>query len=49
MPTYPSEIEYSDKYMDDRFEYRHVLLPRVVTKKLLMLVGGDYYDIELLR
>ena len=34
MPHYPDEIEYSDKYMDDYYEYRHVILPRDVYKKL---------------
>ena len=28
------EIEYSEKYEDDVFEYRHVILPREVAKKL---------------
>lgn len=28
MPHYPEEIEYSEKYQDDEYEYRHVLLPR---------------------
>jgi len=26
MPHYPGEIEYSDKYNDDSYEYRHVIL-----------------------
>ena len=30
MPHYPREIEYSDKYEDDTYEYRHVLLPKTV-------------------
>ncbi len=34
MPHYPDEIEYSDKYMDDYYEYRHVILPKEVYKKL---------------
>lgn len=34
MPHYPDEIEYSDKYMDDYYEYRHVILPREVYKKV---------------
>ena len=25
-PHYPSKIQYSDKYQDDTFEYRHVTL-----------------------
>ncbi|XP_077216681.1 cyclin-dependent kinases regulatory subunit 1-like [Tasmannia lanceolata] len=28
------EIEYSEKYFDDIFEYRHVVLPRDVAKIL---------------
>ena len=27
MPHFPDEIEYSEKYQDDNYEYRHVLLP----------------------
>ncbi len=34
MPHYPDEIEYSDKYIDDHYEYRHVILPKDVYKKL---------------
>jgi hypothetical protein len=34
MPHYPDEIEYSDKYLDDYYEYRHVLLPKDVYKKI---------------
>ena len=34
MPHYPDEIEYSDKYLDDHYEYRHVLLPKDVYKKI---------------
>lgn len=34
MPHFPEEIEYSDKYLDDFYEYRHVLLPKVVYKKM---------------
>jgi cyclin-dependent kinase regulatory subunit CKS1 len=33
MPHYPDEIEYSEKYQDDEFEYRHVLLPKHTFKK----------------
>lgn len=28
------DIEYSDKYDDDHFEYRHVILPRETAKRL---------------
>jgi cyclin-dependent kinase regulatory subunit CKS1 len=34
MPHYPREIEYSSKYNDDFYEYRHVLLPKDIYKKL---------------
>ena len=34
MPHYPSEIEYSDKYYDDYYEYRHVVLPKDTYKKI---------------
>lgn len=34
MPHYPSEIEYSDKYYDDLYEYRHVILPKSIYKKM---------------
>jgi hypothetical protein len=34
MPHYPDEVEYSDKYMDDYYEYRHVILPKDVYKRL---------------
>jgi len=34
MPHFPDEIEYSDKYNDDLYEYRHVILPKHVYKKL---------------
>jgi cyclin-dependent kinase regulatory subunit CKS1 len=31
---YPDEIEYSDKYEDESFEYRHVFLPIEIFQKL---------------
>ena len=34
MPHFPDEIEYSEKYQDDAYEYRHVLLPKVIFKKI---------------
>ena len=30
MGLYPQFIEYSDQYMDDEYEYRHVTLPRLI-------------------
>ncbi len=40
MPQYPSEIDYSDKYNDDCYEYRHVILTKTVTKRMQELTGG---------
>ena len=34
MPHYPDEIEYSEKYEDDLYEYRHVILPKDIYKKI---------------
>lgn len=34
MPHYPAEIEYSEKYEDQYYEYRHVILPKDVMKKM---------------
>lgn len=34
MPHYPSEIEYSEKYYDEHYEYRHVILPKEVVRKI---------------
>ena len=34
MPHFPDEIEYSEKYNDDLYEYRHVLLPKDIYKKI---------------
>ena len=34
MPHFPDEIEYSEKYQDDEFEYRHVLLPKPVYRNM---------------
>ena len=34
MPHFPDEIEYSDKYTDDYYEYRHVILPKTIYKKM---------------
>ncbi|XP_021945528.1 cyclin-dependent kinases regulatory subunit [Folsomia candida] len=28
----PAEIQYSDKYFDDKYEYRHVILPPDLAK-----------------
>ncbi|CAG9318671.1 unnamed protein product [Blepharisma stoltei] len=34
MPHFPNEIEYSEKYNDDVYEYRHVHLPKTTFKKM---------------
>ena len=34
MPHYPKVIEYSDKYYDSYYEYRHVILPKELFKKI---------------
>lgn len=34
MPHYPDDIEYSDKYTDELYEYRHVILPKEIYKKI---------------
>ena len=34
MPHFPDDIEYSDKYQDDNYEYRHELLPKQIWKKM---------------
>jgi cyclin-dependent kinase regulatory subunit CKS1 len=34
MPHFPDETEYSDKYMDDLYEYRHVILPKALYKQM---------------
>mmetsp|Transcript_62891 Transcript_62891/g.175821 ORF Transcript_62891/g.175821 Transcript_62891/m.175821 type:complete len:99 (+) Transcript_62891:71-367(+) len=34
MPHYPEEIEYSEKYSDDKYEYRHVILPKAIAKDM---------------
>ena len=31
---YPKVIEYSDKYYDDVYEYRHVILPQEIYKQM---------------
>jgi len=40
MPHYPDEIEYSEKYSDDEYEYRHVILPKALAKKLYATYGS---------
>ena len=39
MPHYPTEIEYSDKYYDDCYEYRHVILTKEKMKEIKYIKG----------
>ena len=39
MPHYPKEIEYSDKYYDDCYEYRHVILTKEKMKLIRDIQG----------
>ena len=34
MPHFPEELDYSDKYHDDLFEYRHIALPEHLYNKI---------------
>jgi cyclin-dependent kinase regulatory subunit CKS1 len=34
MPHYPDKIEYSAKYQDRIYEYRHVLVPKEIYEKI---------------
>ena len=40
MPHFPDEIEYSEKYSDVLYEYRHVLLPKDVYRKIKDMKGA---------
>jgi len=40
MPHYPEEIEYSERYNDDTFEFRHVILPKAIAKDMFRITGG---------
>jgi cyclin-dependent kinase regulatory subunit CKS1 len=46
MPSFPSEVEYSEKYQDEYYEYRHVTLPRDLFRRLdkrgLLLEEGQW-------
>jgi len=41
MVHYPDQIEYSDKYSDDIYDYRHVHLPKVVAKLMVRAKNGE--------
>ena len=49
MPHYPDEIEYSDKYCDDMYEYRHVILPKAIAKEMYKLYHNDQRQPRLLE
>ena len=34
MPRYPSQIEHSEKYHDEKYEYKHVTLNEETAKKI---------------
>ncbi|TFK42448.1 regulatory subunit of cyclin-dependent kinase [Crucibulum laeve] len=40
LDEYIEKIHYSDRYSDDEYEYRHVILP----KQLLKLVPKEYFN-----
>jgi len=39
MPHYPEEIDYSEKYSDNEYEYRHVILTKAVAREIHKLTG----------
>lgn len=39
MPHYPEEIEYSEKYCDDKYEYRHVILTKAIAKDMYRIAS----------
>lgn len=39
MPHYPEEIEYSEKYAGDKYEYRHVLLTKAIARDMRRLTA----------
>mmetsp|Transcript_16420 Transcript_16420/g.28819 ORF Transcript_16420/g.28819 Transcript_16420/m.28819 type:complete len:95 (-) Transcript_16420:98-382(-) len=40
MPHYPDDIEYSEKYQDSKYEYRHVILTKTAAKEVWKLTAG---------
>eukprot|EP00440_Ansanella_granifera_P030237 gb/GFBE01032853.1/.p1 GENE.gb/GFBE01032853.1/~~gb/GFBE01032853.1/.p1 ORF type:complete len:101 (+),score=27.32 gb/GFBE01032853.1/:1-303(+) len=40
MPHYPDDIEYSEKYQDSTFEYRHVILTKPAAKEVWKMTGS---------
>ena len=50
MPHYPEKIEYSCKYQDKVYEYRHVLLPKELYEKIphkKLLTEKDWRELGL--
>lgn len=41
MPRFPSELEYSDKYYDDLYEYRHVQLTENLYNRVKDKIRGN--------
>eukprot|EP00438_Fugacium_kawagutii_P013479 Skav208872 [mRNA] locus=scaffold270:108904:109188:- [translate_table: standard] len=40
MSRYPDDNEYSDKYQDDKYEYRHVILNKATAQKVWRLTNS---------
>jgi cyclin-dependent kinase regulatory subunit CKS1 len=40
MPFFPDEIEYSEKYQDSCYEYRHVILTKAAAKDMMKISKG---------
>lgn len=52
MPRYPSEIEHSEKYYDDEFEYKHVTLTEEAAKMVRrghLVQPKDYCKLGLMQ
>ena len=47
-PHFPEDIEYSEKYSDSVYEYRHVMLPKRLFKKMAknrLLTEGEWREL----
>jgi cyclin-dependent kinase regulatory subunit CKS1 len=40
MPRYPGEVEYSERYEDSLYEYRHVILPKLLAETMYRMSLG---------
>ncbi len=40
LEEHQEQIHYSNRYSDDKYEYRHVMLP----KQMLKVIPKDYFD-----